>query len=121
MKTAKIIVTLFLVIAILMSSISVVLANVNPDDYRPKIMLTSEAGGALDIAKKITSIVSIVSGIIFVATILILGIKYMMGSLEERANYKKTMIPVVIGGIMIFGITTILQIIMNMMPEGSIS
>ena len=121
MKTAKIIVTLFLVIAILMTSISVVLANVNPDDYRPKYLIASEAGGALDIAKKITGVVSMVSGIIFVATILILGIKYMMGSLEERANYKKTMIPIVIGGIMIFGITSILRIIMNMMPNGSLS
>lgn len=33
---------------------------------------------------------------------MILGIKYMMGSAEERANYKRSMIPFVIGAILLF-------------------
>ena len=34
--------------------------------------------------------------------LVVLGIKYMMGSAEEKAEYKKTMIPYVVGAILIF-------------------
>jgi len=38
---------------------------------------------------------------------MVLGIKYMMGSAEEKAEYKKTMIPYIIGAILLFAATTI--------------
>ena len=40
--------------------------------------------------------------IIAVAILIVLGIKYMMGSAEEKAEYKKTMIPYLIGAVLIF-------------------
>ncbi|MCI8621854.1 MAG: hypothetical protein HFJ50_09445 [Clostridia bacterium] len=33
---------------------------------------------------------------------MILGIKYMMGSLEQRATYKKSMLPLLIGAVLLF-------------------
>lgn len=38
---------------------------------------------------------------------MVIGIKYMSGSIEEKANYKKTMIPYLIGCMLIFGASTI--------------
>lgn len=47
-------------------------------------------------------------GVVVAAIILtIVGIKYMMGSAEEKAEYKKTMIPYIVGAVLIFGATTI--------------
>ena len=40
--------------------------------------------------------------IIAVAILIVLGIKYMMGSADEKAEYKKTMIPYLIGAVLIF-------------------
>ena len=37
----------------------------------------------------------------------------MMGSVEEKAEYKKTMTPYVIGAFMVFGITNIIAIIID--------
>ena len=34
---------------------------------------------------------------------MILGIKYMLGSVEEKASYKKSMMPYLIGSVLIFG------------------
>ncbi len=42
-----------------------------------------------------------------VGAMMVIGIKYMSGSIEEKANYKKTMIPYLIGCILIFGAATI--------------
>ena len=33
---------------------------------------------------------------------MVLGIKYMMGSAEEKAEYKKTFIPYIIGAVLLF-------------------
>ena len=38
----------------------------------------------------------------------------MLGSLEERAQYKKSLLPYFIGAIFVFGATTIPTIIYNM-------
>ena len=38
---------------------------------------------------------------------MVLGIKYMVGSAEEKASYKKTMMPYIVGAILLFGATTV--------------
>ena len=43
--------------------------------------------------------------------------KYMAGGVEERAEYKKTMLPYVIGAILLFGITNILGIIVGLTED----
>lgn len=40
--------------------------------------------------------------IVAVAILIVIGIKYMMGSAEEKAEYKKVMIPYLIGAVLIF-------------------
>ena len=42
---------------------------------------------------------------------MIIGIKYMLGSVEEKSEYKKTMIPYLIGAAIVFSGTTLPQII----------
>ena len=46
-----------------------------------------------------------------VAILMILGIKYMMGSAEEKAEYKKTLIPYVIGAVLLLAASFIVGII----------
>ncbi len=73
----------------------------------------NQKGGAVinDIGNTIVGLVSIVGSAVSIITLLILGIKYMMGSVEERAEYKKTMLPYIVGAIMVFGISNIIGII----------
>ena len=46
--------------------------------------------------------------------LIILGIKYMMGSVEEKATYKKTLVPYVIGASLVFGASSIAGIVFGM-------
>lgn len=81
----------------------------DPTVYKP---------GGLDNADKVKSIGNKIIGIVqfigtfaSVITLIVMGIKYMLGSVEEKAEYKKTMMPYVIGAIMVFAITNLLAII----------
>ena len=51
--------------------------------------------------------------LISVLAIIIIGIKYMLGSVEEKAQYKETLGPYFLGAVLVFGITNILTIIYN--------
>lgn len=61
--------------------------------------------------------VQVVGIIISVVALIALGIKYLYGTVEERAEYKKTMIPYLIGAFMVFSITTIPQIVYNLVTN----
>ena len=116
MKVEKIIIILTLVVTILLSTMTVVFADIDPEKYKPAYQPVNQSSDAMKVAKEIIGVVNTVATVIFVGTIVVLGIKYMMGSTEERANYKRTMLPVLIGGILIFGISGILRFIMGIIP-----
>ena len=77
--------------------------SIKPDDYSTAVTKTN----------KIISTLSIIGMIISVVMLMVLGIKYMMGSLSEKAEYKKSMIPMIIGAVLIFTSSTIVLIIYN--------
>lgn len=59
----------------------------------------------------ILSIIQMVGVILSVTILVMIGIKYMLGSVEEKADYKKSMIPYLIGALMVFSVTTLPQLI----------
>lgn len=76
--------------------------------------LSGNTTGTLEVqtaGNKVVQIVSTVGSILSVIVIIVLGIKYMIGSVEERADYKKTMLPYLIGAVFIFAASNIANII----------
>ena len=49
-----------------------------------------------------------------VIILMILGVKYMLGSVEEKADYKKSFIPLIIGIVLVVSATAIATFIFNM-------
>lgn len=66
------------------------------------------------IGGKIVNALTTVGIVVAVIVLLILGIKYMMGSASEKAEYKKTMIPYVVGAVLIFGASAIAKAVAAM-------
>ena len=64
-----------------------------------------------EVGGKIVGILQVLGMVIAVLVLLILGIKYMTGSAEEKAEYKKTMVPYAVGAIIVFVATTIVKVI----------
>lgn len=63
------------------------------------------------VGNKIVGILQTVGVVLSVVVLIILGIKYMMGSAEEKAEYKKTMIPYIVGAALIFAASALAQVI----------
>lgn len=71
----------------------------------------------LDVAGGIVSLLQVLGTVIAVITIMIMGIKYMVGSVEEKATYKKSMIPYLIGCILLFATVTIINAVYHLVYE----
>ena len=100
MKILTFIATILLVISLGTSTIfALTPSQVQPKDPGTKDIQT--LGG------KILGILQTVGIVLSVIILVILGIKYMMGSAEEKAEYKKTMIPYLVGAVLIFLAPTI--------------
>ncbi|MCI8444522.1 MAG: hypothetical protein HFJ37_05135 [Clostridia bacterium] len=65
------------------------------------------------LGQNIISIVSTVGSIVSVVVLIVLGVKYMMGSAEEKAEYKKTLLPYIIGAALVFAASTIASVVFN--------
>lgn len=74
----------------------------------------NDGSGIASVGQKIVNIISTVAVVISVIVLLILGIKYMMGSASEKAEYKKTMIPYLVGSVLVFGAGAIAKVVVSM-------
>ena len=80
----------------------------NWDDYKGN---TGNADRLVSKAEDILGIIQVVGTVISVIMLMVIGIKYMMGSVEEKAEYKETLKPYLIGAFLLFTGTLIPQII----------
>lgn len=114
-KTLKILVTIATILMIVAMGASTVFA-LAPNAIKPNESVngSSEIQSA---GQNILGILNVVGVVLAVLIITILGIKYMMGSAEEKAEYKKTMIPYLVGALFIFAAPTIANIVYQFMQS----
>ena len=75
---------------------------------------TGASNSVVNIGNQIIGIITTVGVVVAVVVLLVLGIKYMMGSASEKAEYKKTMIPYLVGAILIFGASAITKVVVSL-------
>ena len=85
----------------------------NTENYKPdeSAMDQASAGKIENATSKILTTISNVGIVVAVIMLAIIGIKYMIGSVEEKAQYKEDMLPYVIGAFILFGITGLVKIL----------
>lgn len=105
-KTMKILTTIATIILIISMGASIVCAatDIGGISIDPQ---KDNADDITNVGNKIMGILQVVGILTAVIILMVLGIKYMMGSAEEKAEYKKTMIPYIVGAILIFAASTI--------------
>ena len=82
------------------------------------IETTSDIGDSTDeVGNKILGLIQVTGTFISIGALMVLGIKYMMGSVEERASYKKSMIPYIVGIALLFSAVNIASIIYEAVPK----
>ena len=116
-KQVKMITTILMIVMVLATFASSVFANSQEKTVLNNIKdggTTVDTDSVQNFGKAIVSVVRVVGVIVAVIVLLILGIKYMVGSAEERAEYKKTMVPYIVGAVLIFASTTLVGVIYDL-------
>lgn len=109
-KTMKILTVIATILLIVSMGASVVYgADLTPKDLKGQAGTGTDE--VQDLGEKLMGVIQVAGVVIAVIILMILGIKYMMGSAEEKAEYKKTMIPYLVGAILIFAASTIANVV----------
>ena len=82
----------------------------NTDFFKPDSPLVTEERLTTRVGN-ILGVINTAGVIVSVITLMVIGVKYMLGSVEEKAEYKKTAIMYLIGAGIIFSTTTIPNIL----------
>lgn len=100
-KTNKILISVLCFAMVLTLSATILAVNIGGVNVKPNTT-TNGANSVTNLGNSVIGIIQVAGVLISVGVLMVLGIKYMMGSAEEKAEYKKTFIPYIIGAILLF-------------------
>lgn len=111
-KTKKVLVVIATILMVLM-----MLSNiVNVYAFDPSSIKgdpTMDATEVTTMANKILGALQIIGVAVAVIILAVLGVKYMLGSAEEKAEYKKAFVPYLVGAALVFMAPTIAKAVYN--------
>ena len=107
-KLLKMITVLLMVMMVVSISISSLALEPGDMEGNKSAQGTTEI---TSVGNSIIGILQVVGIVLSVIVLIVLGIKYMMGSAEEKAEYKKTMMPYIVGAALIFAASAFAQVI----------
>ena len=83
---------------------------ISPDQVTPTY---GDSTGLTSMAGKVVGLIRNIAVIGGVVILMILGVKYMLGSTEEKADYKKSLIPLVVGILVVMAATQIMTFLVS--------
>lgn len=86
--------------------------KLDPSDYETTLNY-NDAKDVFNRGAKIIKVLRNSAAIVSVIALTIIGFRYMMGSVEQKAEYKQTMMPVAIGCILVASLSAILTAIQS--------
>lgn len=112
MKSKKILIVLLIMVLLsLIFSLKINADDINLNEIKPIVdpynnRITSMTG-------KILGIIQLVGSIISIVVLIIIGIKYMSLSIEDKVRYRKNMVPYIVGCFLVFTTSNIVNFIYN--------
>lgn len=116
-KAIKVVYTILMVLMLVSVANNVFAKATAPDPSTLTGTYGDSTEQVTNLGQQIIGIVSTVGIVASVIVLVILGIKYMMGSASEKAEYKKTMLPYLIGAILVFAASSIASIVKNVSAQ----
>lgn len=103
-KTIKILTVLVIAVMLMSVASSVLASAITPGQVTPGVV---DGSSALGLGQTILGWIRNIAAIASVVIIAILGLKFMIGSTEERAEYKKSFMPLIVGLLLVLTATTV--------------
>lgn len=79
----------------------------------PGVDKAGDYSGLQNMATRVISLIQVASVILAVILIAVFGFKFIMGSANEKADYQKSFIPLIVGLVVVFAATSIAKLIMT--------
>lgn len=109
------------IIFVIIISLNVMPVNAFGNGFNPGDI---PSGGSTTNMAKIKNPVKEIAGTILlllqmasVGGVIALGVKYMYGSAEQKADYKKSLLPVLVGIVLVFGASTVASFVIKVYSE----
>lgn len=109
--TLKKIITVVLLFCTVFACSMVFAEEIDPGSLTPTY--DSDTSGFLAIAQNVMGWIRNIAVIAGVIILMVIGVKFMMGSAEEKAEYKKSLIPLVVGIIIVIAATQIVAMLFS--------
>lgn len=108
-------ITYILVLAVILVTITtnVFATDINIKDLNGSSTVDFTQSGLTAKANDVIALIRNVAIIASVIILMILGVKYMLGSVEEKADYKKSFVPLIIGIVIVVAATSIASFIFS--------
>lgn len=79
--------------------------------YKPSSTTSADDKPLKDKANALLGAINVIGIVVSVITLMIIGIGYMFGSIEEKVTYKEKLVPWIIGAVLTFAVTTLPNLI----------
>ena len=115
------------ILAIVLLSIMMLFVTVQPVSYardaskivdnatqEPSGDKQADTSGLNNVAQNVINIIWIISIIVAIVVVMVIGIQFIIGGTQQKAEYKKALMPVAVGvGLVVFG-TSIVKFLFSM-------
>ena len=106
-KTVKIISTILIALFVVCAVANVALADgVDPSEFKGS-QGSMNTENINNVGNQVIYLIRLIGTMISVGVLVILGVKYMTASPEGKADFKSTMIPYLVGAVLVFAATWI--------------
>jgi len=118
-KTLKISMIIAMMIAVIFTFSGITFAAAATDatgvigGIQPGVNKAGDYSGLQNMATSVISLIQVASVILAVILIAVFGFKFIMGSANEKADYQKSFIPLIVGLVVVFAATSIAKLIMT--------
>lgn len=119
MRKTRIIVFILILLSLVILPLKINAATINPEKYKPSELNSADIEDMYQFGGSVAGVIQIIGTIVSAGTLIIIGIRYVVASVEEKAEYKERMIPYVIGVVLLFGATNIVGIIDKIMGNNA--
>ena len=118
-KTLKIFAIIAMTMVMLCTGTQMVFADTDTgsivDSINTQITADPNAASELtEIAGKVIGLIQIASAVVAVILIAVFGFKFILGSANEKADYQKSFIPLIVGVVVVFAATSIAKLLFGL-------
>ena len=115
MEKTKALIIIFIAMLLIIFPLTINAAQINPDSYKSSGPSDSDVAEMYSFGGRVAGIIQIVGTAVAVGTMMIIGIRYIMASADEKAEYRERILPYFIGAVLLFGAVNVVKIIYNIM------